>query len=385
MHVLLLPKWYPGRNDPQLGDFLRKQALAVGIHVRMSVLHVEAITDAGEVPLEELAATHGAWELCVRYRASVAAFTPWRKMINLTRYWRAMQRGWERIVKERGTPDLLHAYILVRPVLFAWWKAQGHRLPFLISEQSSEYLDGTYASKGPFFKAINHFLFRRAAAVTVVSAWLGDAIVEHGLCSRYEVVPNVVPGLDRSLPEAGAPGHFLMVADLVDRTKNVSGALRALAMGRKTNPDLRLTIIGDGTDRRMLEDLTDELGLRGSVEFLGRVANTVVLDRMATIFAVIINSNVETFSVVTGEALAQGKPVIATRCGGPIAFINDVNGLLIDVKDDAALAAAMLELTMNAARYDPAVIRASVSEKSTPAAVGNAFYQVYRRILPHVN
>lgn len=385
MHVLLLPKWYPGRNDPQLGDFLRKQALAVGIHVRMSVLHVEAITDAGEVPLEELATTHGTWELCVRYRASVAAFTPWRKMINLTRYWRAMQRGWERIVKERGTPDLLHAYILVRPVLFAWWKAQGHRLPFLISEQSSEYLDGTYASKGPFFKAINHFLFRRAAAVTVVSAWLGDAIVEHGLCSRYEVVPNVVPGLDRSLPEAGAPGHFLMVADLVDRTKNVSGALRALAMGRKTNPDLRLTIIGDGTDRRMLEDLTDELGLRGSVEFLGRVANTVVLDRMATIFAVIINSNVETFSVVTGEALAQGKPVIATRCGGPVAFVNDVNGLLIDVKDDAALAAAMLELTMNAARYDPAVIRASVSEKSTPAAVGNAFYQVYRRILPHVN
>jgi hypothetical protein len=29
MHVLFLPKWYPGRNDPQLGDFIRKQALAV--------------------------------------------------------------------------------------------------------------------------------------------------------------------------------------------------------------------------------------------------------------------------------------------------------------------------------------------------------------------
>ncbi|MBP7408533.1 MAG: glycosyltransferase, partial [Flavobacteriales bacterium] len=234
-----------------------------------------------------------------------------------------------------------------------------------------------------FFKAMNHFLFRRAAAVTVVSAWLGDALVKHGLCTRYDVVPNVVPGLDRPLPPAGAPGHFLMVADLVDRTKNVSGALHALAIALRTNKDLRLTIIGDGPDRKMLEDLTDELGLRKSVQFLGRVPNTVVLDRMATIFAVIINSNVETFSVVTGEALAQGKPVIATRCGGPVAFIREVNGILIEPKDDAALAMAMLQLTAHATEYEPTRIRASVSDRTTPAAVGAAFHQVYQRILPN--
>ncbi|MBK6831420.1 MAG: glycosyltransferase [Flavobacteriales bacterium] len=383
MHVLFLPKWYPGHNDPQLGDFLRKQALATGAYVRLSVLQVEAITQAGELPSDVLTTTDGAWELCLRYRASMATFTPMRKAVNFVRYWRTMQRGWVRIVNERGKPDLLHAYILVRPVLFAWWKAQVHRLPFLISEQSSEYLDGTYAGKGPFFKAMNHFLFRRAAAVTVVSAWLGDALVKHGLCTRYDVVPNVVPGLDRPLPPAGAPGHFLMVADLVDRTKNVSGALRALAIALRTNADLRLTIIGDGPDRKMLEDLTDELGLRKSVQFLGRVPNTVVLDRMATIFAVIINSNVETFSVVTGEALAQGKPVIATRCGGPVAFITEVNGILIEPKDDAALAMAMLQLTAHATEYEPTRIRASVSDRTTPAAVGAAFHQVYQRILPN--
>lgn len=383
MHLLFLPKWYPGHNDPQLGDFLRKQALATGAYVRLSVLQVEAITHAGELPSDVLTTTDGAWELCLRYRASVAAFTPLRKVVNFVRYWRTMQRGWVRVVNERGKPDLLHAYILVRPVLFAWWKAQGHRLPFLISEQSSEYLDGTYAGKGPFFKAMNHFLFRRAAAVTVVSAWLGDALVKHGLCTRYDVVPNVVPGLDRPLPPAGAPGHFLMVADLVDRTKNVSGALHALAIALRTNKDLRLTIIGDGPDRKMLQGLTDELGLRNSVQFLGRVPNTVVLDRMATIFAVIINSNVETFSVVTGEALAQGKPVIATRCGGPVAFIREVNGILIEPKDDAALAMAMLQLTAHATEYEPTRIRASVSDRTTPAAVGAAFHQVYQRILPN--
>ena len=37
MHILVLPKWYPGRNDPQLGDFVRKQTLAVALHHRVRV------------------------------------------------------------------------------------------------------------------------------------------------------------------------------------------------------------------------------------------------------------------------------------------------------------------------------------------------------------
>jgi len=116
------------------------------------------------------------------------------------------------------------------------------------------------------------------------------------------------------------------------------------------------------------------------VTFLGRLANTLVIDHMAHTGAVIINSNIETFSVVTGEALAQGKPVIATRCGGPVAFVTPENGLLIPVGDDQALTAAMLEIVRDWTRYDPAQIRASVHDKFSPDAVGRAFLKVYQRI-----
>ncbi len=383
MHVLLLPKWYPGLNDPQLGDFIRKQALATGHHVRMSVVSVEPVDHLDGIPEQDLTTSDGVWELRVRYRASRSRFTPWRKLLNLFRYVRAMQRGWDRVLRERGKPDLLHAYILVRPALFAWWKGRRTGIPFIVSEQSSEYLDGTYDRKGPLFQALSRALFRKAAGVTAVSAWLGDALVRQGLCTRYDVVPNVIPGLDRPLPPAGAPGHFMMVADLVDRTKNVSGVLRALATACTRNPELRLSIIGDGPDRAMLQQLTTTLALDERVRFLGRMPNAAVLDHMAGAFAVVINSNVETFSVVTGEALAQGKPVIATRCGGPIAFINERNGLLIEPKDDRALSTAMLELVSHAGRYDPATIRSSVSERFSPAAVGSAFHHVYQRIVAH--
>ena len=133
----------------------------------------------------------------------------------------------------------------------------------------------------------------------------------------------------------------MMVADLVDRTKNVSGVLRALSLAREQGVLLRLIVIGDGEDREMLESLCRELCLSEQVTFLGRLPNAAVLEHMARTGTVVINSNVETFSVVTGEALTLGRPVVATRCGGPTAFVSDDNGMLVEPGDDAGLAEAL--------------------------------------------
>jgi glycosyltransferase involved in cell wall biosynthesis len=197
------------------------------------------------------------------------------------------------------------------------------------------------------------------------------------------ILPNVVPGLERAVPEAGTAGALLVVADLVDRIKNVSGVLRALAAARKQDQRLSLDIIGDGEDRSALQQLAMELGLQDAVRFLGRLDNASVLDHMATRWALVVNSRFETFSVVTGEALALGRPVIATRCGGPTAFITPDNGLLIDPDDDAALAQAMLRLLRTAERYDPHVVRSSVDQRYGMDAVGRGYLAFYQNALAH--
>jgi glycosyltransferase involved in cell wall biosynthesis len=175
----------------------------------------------------------------------------------------------------------------------------------------------------------------------------------------------------------------MMVADLVDRTKNVSGVLRAMAEARRQEPAITLDIIGDGPDRAMLQGLVGDLGLADAVRFHGRIANAEVLRLMAGTGSVIINSNVETFSVVTGEALASGKPVIATRCGGPTAFITPANGILIDVRSDEQLSAAMVRLVREHGAYPPAHVRTSVGDRFSVDAVGQAFGAIYQRVLAH--
>lgn len=349
----------------------------------MSVVFSIPLVELKTVEEQELHQQDGIWELRCYYRPSMAGFKPMRKLINLRRYWRASWNGIRRAINEQGKPDLTHVHILVRPALVAWWLKTTRGVPFILSEQSSEYLDGTWEAKSALFKAINHFLFRHAAAITAVSGHLGEAMKRHGLCMRYDVVPNMVPGTDRPLPSPGPSGLFMMVADLVDKTKNVSGVLRALKASRDQGHDLRLDVIGDGTDMDTLRALSKDLGLNGSVRWLGRMSNADVLMNMSTTGTVIINSNVETFSVVTGEALALGKPVIATRCGGPEAFITEKNGVLIAPRDEQALAEAMTSRAKGEFTYDAATVRHTMDERFSARTVGERFTAIYQRVIEH--
>ncbi|MBL7952112.1 MAG: glycosyltransferase [Flavobacteriales bacterium] len=383
LHILVLPKWWPNDRDPQLGDFIRKQMQAAAAQVKITVLHVEGVSNTrAAVDADEV---DGLFVVRSTYTLSNSALRPVRRMVNFLRYWDAAKAGLAKILERRGLPRLSHVHILVRPALVAWWLRRTSGVPYILSEQSSEYMDGSYARKSRLFHRLNRQLFSSASAVTAVSARLGDKLVELGLCEGYTVVPNVIPGLDRPLPPLGAADHFLVVADLVDRTKNVSGVIRAFAALKRIGLDLKLSIIGDGPDRAMLETLAAAEGVASAVSFLGRLPNSSVLDHMAKAGSVIVNSNVETFSVVTGEALAQGKPVIATRCGGPQAFIQEGNGILVDVGDDAGLAEALRVLHRTHGTYDPMVIRTKLSTRYSPEAVGNGFAELYRRfsLRPH--
>ncbi len=382
MHILVIPKWYTGRNDPQLGDFVRKQALAVARQHKVSVVFAVPLPGLAVAEEQELSEVDGAWELRCYYRPSTASIGPWRKLINLRRYWRASWNGLQRVFRERGVPDLTHVHILVRPALVAWWLKRTQGIPYILSEQSSEYLDGTWQAKGPLFKTINRWLFRNAAAMTAVSTHLGDAMKALGLTTDCRVVPNVVPGTELPLPPPGDPRQFLVVADLVDRTKNVSGVLNALKMARDHGHDLRLTVIGDGPDRAHLHSVAMALDLQQHVQWLGRMANADVLDVMGRTGAVIVNSNVETFSVVTGEALALGRPVIATRCGGPEAFITPGNGILVAPRSTDELCAAMINLATGVQR-DPAAIRRTIVDRFSPISVCATFQTIYQQVLAH--
>ena len=88
----------------------------------------------------------------------------------------------------------------------------------------------------------------------------------------------------------------------------------------------------------------------------GEVVGSVEHEHMTNIYAahdfIVVPSIHETFSLVCAEALACGRPVIATRCGGPEEVIPQGGGILVPVGDVTALSCALLDALSGEIEFD---------------------------------
>jgi glycosyltransferase involved in cell wall biosynthesis len=100
-----------------------------------------------------------------------------------------------------------------------------------------------------------------------------------------------------------------------------------------------LTIVGDGPDRGMLENLARSCGLSECIEFAGRRSRAEVVALLEQSDVFVLPSFAEGVPVVLMEALAAGVPVVATRIAGvPELVEHGANGLLAPPGDSSTLA-----------------------------------------------
>jgi len=378
--VLFLPKWYPDRNDPQNGVFIRKHAQAVSGYCDVKVLRVSRdlnLSSKYEIEKGDLSPE----ELFSYYRPNTSKIKWLRKITNFIKYYKAFNKGW-RVFKQKGwEPDIIHVHVMVRPGLIAYLKNWPISKPYLISEHSSEYLNGRFAAHNGFFKALNFRIFWKAKAVTAVSQHLANGMKALGLPGNIRVIPNVIDMPEIRSNEIHARIRVMTVADLVDDIKNISGIIRAVGALMNEGSDIEYHIVGGGPDIDELKELAEKECPEGRVTFYGRVDNETALDKISSADVVVINSRVETFALVVAEAIAMGKPVIATRCGGPEMFVNEETGILVDVDDELQLKDAIQIVLGTLDSYEPVKMRASLGERYSRKAIGEQFFGIYREIM----
>jgi len=177
------------------------------------------------------------------------------------------------------------------------------------------------------------------AADKLVKAIIGDAVPRR-------VIPNAVD-TERFTPPEREPEEpvVLFVGRLVYR-KGPHVLIRAFRHVADEVPDARLVIVGRGSMEPLLKALISRLGLAGKVELAGAVseAEKPLYYRSSWITAVpsILN---ESFGIVALEAMASGRPVVATRHGGLAEVVeHGRTGLLVKPGDHRELANAIIEL-----------------------------------------
>jgi L-malate glycosyltransferase len=192
--------------------------------------------------------------------------------------------------------------------------------------------------------------WRRTAIPTI---WLVDEIVvpsdylvrvfaRHGLSAR--AIFNLI-GTDtfRFRKRMILRPIFLSNRNL-ESHYGVDCVLRAFAIIQKQVPDASLTIAGDGSQRRSLEQLAIELKLR-KVDFIGQVEHRKVFAQYDAADIYLNGSEIDNQPLSILEAFACGLPVVTTNAGGiPDIVTHERTGLLITCGDYQAMAAAAMRL-----------------------------------------
>jgi len=119
---------------------------------------------------------------------------------------------------------------------------------------------------------------------------------------------------------------FLLFVGSLLPTKNVTSLVSALSSFKG---NFKLVIVGEGPEREKIERLAARYGLKEKIILLGQKPHQETLSLMASCDALVLPSKSEQFPIVVLEALALGKPVIATKVGG-IPEIRSANLHLID-------------------------------------------------------
>ena len=129
-----------------------------------------------------------------------------------------------------------------------------------------------------------------------------------------------------------AANRFLFMGRLVDWK-----ALDVVLYALKDVPAAHLDVVGDGRMRRRWEQLSHSLGLQERVRFLGWRTQTECAALLAETTALVLPSIFASGGAVIREAMCVGRPVVATRWGGPADYLDDSCGILVKPASRAAL------------------------------------------------
>lgn len=129
--------------------------------------------------------------------------------------------------------------------------------------------------------------------------------------------------------------------------------VEAMSRLRAERPGARCVMAGDGPERSRLEAQVHRLGLEGCVQFTGTLPETLKPVLLQLSDVVVLPSLSEGLPVVLLEAMAYGRPIVATDVGGTRELIEDGRtGLLVRPRDPAALASAVRTLLADRSRAD---------------------------------
>jgi L-malate glycosyltransferase len=389
MNILVIPSWYP----PNGGQFFREHAIALSKEGAAITVLAAPNTSLRDFSLQKLpklfeivkTQSGNFQEIVMPYwnipRAERLNFYGWTNM---------MQGLVESHIEKHGLPDLIQTHSSLWAGFVAYKLKKKFNISYVITEHRSRFVSNSHV-RAKLFKSwylpALRCAFEHADAIVAVSPSLHQKIRDLGVRENppLNVIFNMVDTdffmpKPNKVPNFTPPFRFFCLAYL-EWVKGIDVLINAMALLNKQAPNqFMLTIGGGGSQEDHLKQLVHELELESVISFKGSLDRQQILQEMHNADAFVLPSRFEAFGVVYIEAMACGLPVIATRSGGPEAFICPSVGVLVPTNDHFLLAKEMISMRERYSDFDSEVIRKYAVENFGLQNIARKYMKLYANL-----
>jgi len=215
-------------------------------------------------------------------------------------------------------------------------------------------------------------ILARADACTVVSRhMLGalEAVSGVDMKNVHLVFNGIDPDFWHPSPEPKKPGKTMLCAGRLEPVKGFDLLIESFARISRALPDLRLVIVGDGSQRAELEQQASAAGLQDRITFTGFLDRDGLRAEYHKADLFVMPSRSEGFPIALLEAMATGLPFVAADVGGVTEIATEATGVCIPPENVSALSDALLRVFRD---FDLQTAGHSARERASEFSVAKA-------------
>lgn len=380
MHILVIPSWYPQFSGDIGGSFFREQAIAlkkVGYKVGVIYPQIRSLKNIKSILKKPFGLTIENDEGVNTLKWHTANYIPKNKKYNKSHWVRVVLKLFDIYVERFGKPDIIH----VHSMLYAGFAAKiiydKYNIPYVITEHSTAFARNLV----PFndISSLKKVVSDAKACIAVSNEFV-TLLNELFETQKWIFIPNIVNDEFLNYEKKIEQKEYFTFINVcfLEKKKRVDILISSFAEAFRGNEKIYLKIGGDGVLKPKLEMLAKELGVESQVVFLGKLSREQVKEEVALSNVFVLSSEYETFGVVLIEALALGKPVIATKCGGPESIIIPEVGHLIEKNSENEMKRALLKIYQDWNKYNSAKIKQYCSENFSEKSVIEKLTKIYK-------
>jgi len=381
MKILYLTSWYPTKKNPTVGIFIKEHAKA--IHLAGNELVVIAILIETSKSLfnkkvldyiDENGIRTIEIQLSSQFKDILYHLIPIQYFI--------CKQTYNNLFSKNFSPDIIHSNVIFPAGIIGSWLANDLKKPHVITEHWSR-INGLL--RKPILSNWAKIAYKNASKIVPVSRFLQNRIsnlipeIEE---IKFSVVGNIVDSSTfKYKKKTNLDNTIQFCAIATWANKKVADKLPELfieALSKvqtNENRHLKLIMIGGGDKVEELKLLCEKNNL--DTEFTGYLDKTQIAEHLQKSNFFVHASTVETFGVVTAEALLCGTPVICSNVGALPELVNDSNGVLCE---------NILECWVNGLNriikyeFNTQEIAENVSNKFSTEEIGKQITSIYREL-----